>query len=106
MRFLVAVALLLSVTPGMAEVIETTLHVIAHGDLPHHEELVAEQGCSEHTCTPLAHHCDCHTQMSAQTSLRVANVHAPRAITQLKQPALKTASDRTNEPPPLRPPIG
>lgn len=70
-RFLIAIALLFSVTPGMSEVAEAAVHLIAHGDMSHHDD--AEQGCPEHSCTPLAHHCACHTTMSAQVATWVGS---------------------------------
>jgi len=103
-RFLIAIALLFSITPGMSEVIEAGVHLVAHADLPHHES-DAERGCSEHTCTPLAHHCGCHATMSAQACSQVTNAATPVGITKIDPTALAAGFSRVSEPPPLRPPI-
>ncbi|MDX2089701.1 MAG: hypothetical protein SFX73_17730 [Kofleriaceae bacterium] len=104
MRFVVAIALLFSITPGMSEVIETAAHLIGHADLPHHES-EAERGCSEHTCTPLAHQCGCHKPMSAQAATGIRNADCIDRVSTLPPCALTAAAGRVSEPPPLRPPI-
>lgn len=107
MRFLIAIALLFSVTPGMSEVAEAAVHLIAHGDLPHHlDEVGHDEGCAEHTCTPLAHHCGCHAAMSAQPASRGAASHGFCDVAQLDPSAVARSFGRACEPPPLRPPIG
>ena len=106
MRFWVALALLFSITPGVAEVFEAAVHVVVHADLPHHEaDLEEARGCSEHTCTPLAHHCSCHSTMSAQTSSRGQTSSSPVDVTHLDPVAVDAVFGRACEPPPLRPPI-
>ena len=106
MRFLIAIALLFSLTPGTSEVAEAAVHLIAHIDLPHHESDTAHNdGCAEHTCTPLAHHCGCHATMSAQTSSRTLLARGIGNITQLDPRAVSSELGRAGEPPPLRPPI-
>lgn len=104
MRLLVAIALLLLITPGMSEVIEAGVHLVAHADLPHHEA-DSERGCGEHSCTPLAHHCGCHATMSAQPCSRAASMAASSGMTKLALAAAAAAMGRVSEPPPLRPPI-
>ena len=104
MRLIVAIVLLLSVTPGMSEVVETAAHVIAHGDLPHHDDASDSGGCDEHTCTPLAHNCACHASMFAQTATR--QPFEARADVTLTRCALAAiVCGRAGDPPPLRPPI-
>lgn len=102
-RFLIAIALLFSITPGMSEVIEAGVHLVTHADLPHHES-ESERGC-EHNCTPLAHHCSCHATMSAQTCTRVTTTASSNGMTKLDPAALAAVLGRVSEPPPLRPPI-
>jgi hypothetical protein len=102
-RLLIILALLFSITPGMSEVVDAAVHVISHADLPHHER-DKDGGCSEHTCTPLGHHCACHTTMAAQTSTRVIDV-ASTYETKLDPAAITAAFGTVDEPPPLRPPI-
>src|SRR5262245_42525671 len=98
-------ALLFSVTPGMSEVIEAAVHLVGHGDLPHHEVSDEEGDCSEHTCTPLAHHCGCHTTMVAQTASKVVYSNTAGDVTQSDPCAIAAVFGRACEPPPLRPPI-
>lgn len=105
MRFLVALALLFSITPGMSEVAEAAVHLITHADLPHHDD-EAEEGCAEHTCTPLAHNCGCHATMSAQAARTTMTTNAFCDVTQIDPSAVTTEFGRACEPPPLRPPIG
>lgn len=104
MRLIIAIALLFSMIPGMAEVAEAAVHLIGHADLPHHDEAQHDEGCAEHTCTPLAHHCGCHATMSAQMST-VASSTKTSSMTQLKPPMIEVEGGRACEPPPLRPPI-
>jgi len=102
-RFLITIALLFSVTPGMSEVAEAAVHLIAHGDASHHDD--AEQGCPEHSCTPLAHHCACHTTMSAQVATWVGSPHFV-GVTSYASPAAISEAGRPYEWSVLRPPIG
>ncbi|NVB80709.1 MAG: hypothetical protein HOV81_20100 [Kofleriaceae bacterium] len=104
MRVLVAIVLLLTVTPGMTEVAEAAVHLVLHGDFQHDGD-GHEQGCDEHSCTVLAHHCGCHSAMSAQTSTKVAYSDQLRGITRSELRRATTAFGRVSEPPPLRPPI-
>jgi len=105
-RFLVALALLFSITPGMSEVAEAAVHLITHADLPHHDDEAGQEGCAEHTCTPLAHNCGCHATMSAQAARTVTTTNVFCDMTQIDPSAVTTEFGRACEPPPLRPPIG
>lgn len=107
MRFLIAIALLFSITPAMSEVAEAAVHLITHADLPHHEANADhEEGCAEHTCTPLAHHCGCHATMSAQATSRTMTANEFCDFTGINPSGVATVFGRSCEPPPLRPPIG
>jgi hypothetical protein len=103
-RLLIALALLVSISPGVSEVIEAGVHLVVHGDLPHHEA-DSDRHCSEHTCTPLAHHCGCHSTMSAQPSVRTASPVSTGGVTRIDPTAVAAVFSRASEPPPLRPPI-
>jgi hypothetical protein len=103
-RFLVALALLFSITPGMSEVVETAAHLIAHGDAPHHQS-DADRECNEHLCTPLAHHCGCHATMFGQAGSRRVDLAALHGMRKIDPAALAAVLGRVSEPPPLRPPI-
>jgi len=104
-RLLVTLILLFSITPGMSEVVETAVHVLAHRDLPHHDADRDLPG-SEHACTPLAHHCSCHSPMSAQAVSRTATPQRFIHITRPDLTSVRSWSGRASEPPPVRPPIG
>ena len=103
MRFLIAIALLFSVTPGMSEVAEAAGHLIVHGDLQHHDDDPGHE--AEHNCTPLAHNCGCHATMSAQTTSRIVTASTICDVTRMDPSAVETVFGRSCEPPPLRPPI-
>jgi hypothetical protein len=105
-RLVIAIALLFSVTPGMSEVVEVSVHVVLHGDLPRHDDATGyESGCAEHTCTPLAHHCSCHVTMSAQATSRTVTTSGLCDVTRMDPSVVATVSGRSCGPPPLRPPI-
>lgn len=106
LRFLIALALLFSVTPGMSEVVEAAAHLVGHGDLPHHEEPEVPGGaCDEHNCTSLAHHCGCHASMAGQLAGAGAGSGVPDQPGNELRFAVTQSRDRSSEPPPLRPPI-
>lgn len=104
MRLIVALALLLVMSPGGTELVELTAHIIAHGDLPHHDDV--DDDCAEHTCTPLRHQCGCHSGMSAVTAARQPSprLSSEAIVTSIEVTSI--AGSRASEPPPLRPPIG
>ena len=103
---MIALALVLSITPGVVEVVESVAHLVAHLDLPHHEDGALDEGeCGEHTCTPLAHHCGCHSGMTAQLSYRKVDVGPLDTVGSVNPNAIARAIGRAFDPPPLRPPI-
>jgi hypothetical protein len=105
-RFLIVLALLFSVTPGMPELFETGAHLIVHADWPHHDEHgPADADCGEHSCTPLGHHCSCHVNMVAQESSRSSVATPFDTGHDLAPTCVATALGCVAEPPPLRPPI-
>ena len=102
MRFLVAVLLLFSVTPGVAEIVEDAVHWVAAAELPDHGGETVE---CEHHCTPLAHHCGCHGSMSAQVSATAVTPTPACDSTLLVMGAIVAVRNRSCDPPPIRPPI-
>jgi len=105
-RFLVAIVLLLSFTPGISEVIEAAVNLVAQTDLLEHaSDSDRDRPCDEHGCTPLAHHCSCHPNVSAQVASREVPAARIPAVRQLDPRAVANAAGRAYEPPPLRPPI-
>jgi hypothetical protein len=106
LRLLIAIMLLVTVTPGVTEVVEGAMHLIAHADLPHHEDGEAAGGaCDEHTCTPLFHACGCHSTMAARAEVAISAPSQSRSCAELRLLRPSTRVGRVEEPPPLRPPI-
>lgn len=70
-RWLLCAMLVFGLVPGGDEVVETLVHLVHDGHLPHsaaHEEAAASEDCQqtdEHGCTSLAHHCKCCSSMAA-----------------------------------------
>ena len=109
MRFVVALALLFIVTPGMTELGEGIAHAVGHGDLPHHDggaESKSEgMGCDEHACTPLFHACGCHAMSAQASATATSQAHPKPDACMTVLPMLSNEPGRVGEPPPLRPPI-
>ncbi len=103
-RFLIVLALLFTVTPGMIELAEAAAHIVDHGDLPH-VGADHESGCAEHTCTPLAHNCGCHATMSALAVSRSVHTLKLDELASVDRGSPDMVFGRACEPPPLRPPI-
>jgi hypothetical protein len=100
-------ALLLAVlmTPAAAELIETAVHVVEHGDLGHlavHGD--APLGGDEHGCSAVFHVCGCHTS-SSLPSVSASRPTTPQAHHAATLLAYSQHYGLGNPPPPLRPPI-
>lgn len=102
MRFLVAVLLLFSVTPGVAEIVQDAVQWVAASEVRDHDDEAVE---CEHNCTPLAHHCGCHGSMSAQVSTTAVSPTPACDSTSLVMGAIVAVCNRSCDPPPIRPPI-
>jgi len=69
LRRLIAIALAVSMMPGLGELVENLEHLLHDGHLAHGEahEAVAEveqhAENTEHGCTPFSHHCGCHSNV-------------------------------------------
>jgi len=105
---LVALLIVLAFVPAVGELIETTAHLVTHGDTGHHaddDHEGAPLGTDEHGCSPVLHLCGCHapTPVSIRAidvptavprDVRTANARLPVDLSSLDSPA-----------PPTRPPI-
>lgn len=103
-RLVIAILLTVAMSPGGTELVELAAHIVGHGDLPHHDDR-DEDGCDEHTCTPLRHQCSCHAPMSAHPSARQASLASfagPAVVATIRT---SIVDGRATEPPPLPPPI-
>ncbi|MCB9759091.1 MAG: hypothetical protein H6739_04560 [Alphaproteobacteria bacterium] len=69
LRHLTTLMMVLSLLPGLPEILESVEHLLHDGHLPHSAQHEAEQADedhsatadAEHGCTPTAHHCGCHS---------------------------------------------
>lgn len=110
---LLAVALALSLLPGLVELAESAEHLLLDGHLPHSEqhELVEATEAhdhgpgDEHGCTPMSHSCGCHVSSPAVLG-EVASI-ATRLTSTSERRSLateQTLTSRANAPP-TPPPI-
>jgi hypothetical protein len=71
LRKLLTLLLVVSLLPGLPEIVENLEHLLHDGHLPHSEQHESEKYAEshddghdeEHGCTPMSHHCGCHTSM-------------------------------------------
>ncbi len=57
---------MLTMVPAASELVETVIHLVQHGDVPHAGAHAAETaGATEHGCTGVIHVCACHTTPAA-----------------------------------------
>ena len=103
--------LLLSMAPGLPEVIEYVEHMIFDGHPPHSEVHEAhasvekhdhDEDTPEHGCNPLKHNCSCHAPSPAIAS--AATLLAPDGEGSLHYSQSTPPPSRTI-PPPYQPPI-
>lgn len=117
LRQLLALVLMLSLLPGLVELVENVEHLLHDGHLAHGAQHDQERSADkhadghdqglddEHGCTPMAHHCGCHSSAPAMLAdaapdLDRAVVHEERRLSGADQ----TPISRANAPP-TRPPI-
>lgn len=106
MRFLLVAALVAGMTPGLGEVAESVVHLVASGHLAHSDAAHGDhdgQG-GEHGCSTTDHLCGC-------CASQVVTAPPPSAAARLlaagsSRPAAPAALASLHEPaPPSRPPI-
>ncbi len=113
LRKLLTLFLVVSLLPGLPEIVESLEHLLHDGHLPHseqhdsveHAETHDEGLADEHGCTPMAHHCGCHISMPGVLA-DGAMKHSPRVPTAEMRPSgtESTPLSRANAPP-TPPPI-
>ena len=116
LRRLLLFVLVVSLLPGVTELPENLEHLLHDGHLAHSalhddhgEEEHADEHASleaEHGCTPLTHHCGCHSSIAVVLP-EDTQAHEPRfvVLTSRVHPALdRQRVDRANAPP-LPPPL-
>lgn len=110
---LLALLLVVSLLPGLPELLESVEHLLHDGHMPHSEQHESEQlaeshgthADQEHGCTPMAHHCGCHISMAG--ILPGAAALQVQRLLEL-QPSLLSFEPRPQSranAPPTRPPI-
>lgn len=73
LRQLLTLLLVLSLVPGLGELVESAEHLLHDGHLPHSEshelagveESHPVEAAPEHGCTPMSHTCGCHVSTPA-----------------------------------------
>ncbi len=106
LKRLLAIALLIVITPAAAELAEAVAHLASHGDWVHSNDGQHQPiGHDEHGCTPSLHFCLCHAGAPATVggvSDRISEDLAPARVSACP-PA--DGLGRIADPPPLPPPI-
>ena len=107
-RKVLALLLVIGLTPSVAELIEWGVHLVRHGDFAHADSGSHSQktDSEEHGCSTLFHACSCHASSLSTPA------GAPRLVVNQPPPSgQRQASNRDGrcgrgaEPPPLPPPI-
>ncbi len=113
LRQILVIALMLSLFPGVVELLENAEHLLHDGHLPHssqHELARSSEAPhrdleDEHGCTPLAHHCSCHSSAPVVIGHARPRIAARPALTpRLVFGAPLAPPSRANAPP-TPPPI-
>lgn len=112
LRLVLCAVLAFGLFPGSDELVETVVHLVHDGHLPHseqHDIAAASEDCGdsdEHGCTPLAHHCHCCVSLAALPP------HLPAFTVHVFSPAREKCRSLQERGPPnpgvkpfLRPPI-
>jgi hypothetical protein len=103
---LVAIAVLVVVTPSVAEVAEAVVHLAWHGDYVHsHDGQHQPIGQDEHGCTPSLHFCLCHAEAPATVMSSSERALAKLAPVRARSCPAPAWLGRLADPPPLPPPI-
>ena len=101
-----AIAVLIVVTPSATEIAEAVVHLASHGDYVHaHDGEHQPVGQDEHGCTPSLHFCVCCT--GAPATLVSSSSRAAVDLVPVEAPVRRASGwlGRLADPPPLPPPI-
>lgn len=83
LRLLVALLVLLGLTPGGFELVENLEHIAHDGHFAHADDHVEEadhgDAGDEHGCTPMMHTCGCHTSANALLGGSLAELLMPES---------------------------
>lgn len=110
LRHLLTIVLVVSLVPGLGDLVESAEHLLHGGHLPHSEQAQAEEAhtgevAEEHGCTPMSHHCSCHVSTPATLPTTIL----PERTDHLEVARFHPRGDRvllSGAPaPPTRPPI-
>lgn len=113
LRQLLTLVLVVSLIPGLGELVESVTHVLHDGHLPHSEqhELAAVEAphqadaAPEHGCTPMSHHCGCHVSSPVTVPTAILAVRVDQLLVARLHPHQDHwLASRANAPP-TPPPI-
>jgi len=106
LKRLLAVVLLIVVTPAVAEVAEAVAHLATHGDYVHSNDGHHQpMGQDEHGCTPSLHFCVCCAGTPATIRSTPDGLPVDMALARNSAPSAADRLGRLADPPPLPPPI-
>lgn len=112
LRRFVALFVALALLPGWVELVENIEHLVHDGHFAHseaHELAQASEAphepIDEHGCTPVSHHCGCHTSVPGVIELPEATVLPRFVMSDAEPPVREGRLLERAQAPPLRPPI-
>lgn len=112
LKLMMCALLAFGLFPGSDELVETVVHLVHDGHLPHseaHDLVAASEDCGgsdEHGCTPLAHHCHCCASLAAVPPRQPDfDVHVFRPAREKYRSIQERGPPNTGVEPFLRPPI-
>jgi hypothetical protein len=106
LKKVLAIVLLVVVTPAVAEVAEAVAHLASHGDYVHSKDgQHRPMGQDEHGCTPSLHFCHCCAGSPATVRSMTDGVPEDLVLTRTSAPSAADRLGRLTDPPPLPPPI-
>ena len=109
---MLAIAMMVSLMPGVIELIESVEHLLHDGHLPHsaqHDLVEASEahdlGHEEHGCTPMTHSCGCHFSSPAvlaeDTALTMQRSSTPEGRPLAAEHTLASRANAPPTPPPI-----
>ena len=112
LRKLLAIAMAVSLMPGVVELVESVEHLLHDGHMPHsaqHELVEAiethDLGHEEHGCTPMTHTCGCHVSSPAvlgeETQLAVRRTSTLERRGVAAEHLLQSRANAPPTPPPI-----
>jgi hypothetical protein len=113
LRRLLTLVLVLSLVPGLGELVESAEHLLHDGHLPHSEqhELAGvekahpAEAAPEHGCTPMSHNCGCHVSTPVTLPTAVMPDRVDHLVVARFHPFVADQLVSRANAPPTRPPI-